>query len=102
MPRESWYGHYQTAKGLQVPRVCQPCPRAGVAKPGPPNGDVWVLRSHRAGDAAVFDVFGPSSTLIAQVALPPRSRLIGFGNGTAYLVRRDDDDLEHLQRYRLQ
>jgi hypothetical protein len=37
-----------------------------------------------------------------RVALPPKTRLVGFGNGTLYLVRRDDDDLEYLQRYRLQ
>jgi hypothetical protein len=67
-----------------------------------PNGELWVLRSHKAADARVYDVFGPASTIIAQVALPPKTRLVGFGNGTIYLVRRDDDDLEYLQRYRLQ
>jgi len=67
-----------------------------------PNGELWVLRSHKAADARVYDVFGPASTIVAQVALPPKTRLVGFGNGTVYLVRRDDDDLEYLQRYRLQ
>jgi hypothetical protein len=34
--------------------------------------------------------------------LPVKTRLIGFGrNGAIYVVRFDDDDLEHLQRYRL-
>ena len=50
----------------------------------------------------MYDVFGPAATIIARVALPPKTRLIGFGNGTVYLVRRDADDLEYLQRYRLQ
>ena len=67
-----------------------------------PNGELWVLRSHRAAEARVYDVFGPASTIIARVALPPKTRLVGFGNGTVYLVRRDVDDLEYLQRYRLQ
>ena len=67
-----------------------------------PNGELWVLRSHKAADPRVYDVFGPQSTIIAQVTLPPKMRLVGFGNGTVYLVRRDDDDLEYLQRYRLQ
>lgn len=66
-----------------------------------PNGDVWVLRSHKAAEAPVYDVFGASGALSARVALPLRSRLVGFGNGMVYLVRRDDDDLEHLQKYRL-
>lgn len=67
-----------------------------------PNGELWVLRSHKAADPRVYDVFGPASTIIARVALPPKTRLVGFGNGTVYLVRRDDDDLEYLQRYRVQ
>ena len=67
-----------------------------------PNGEVWVLRSHKASDNHVYDVFTAPGTLTARVALPAKTRLVGFGNGTAYLVRLDDDDLEHLQRYRLQ
>jgi hypothetical protein len=66
-----------------------------------PNGELWVMRSHKTADAGVFDVFGPAGTIVSQVALPPRTRFVGFGNGTVYLVRRDDDDLEYLQRYRL-
>ena len=67
-----------------------------------PNGEVWVLRSHKASDQHVYDVFAAPGTLTARVALPAKARLVGFGNGTAYLVRLDDDDLEQLQRNRLQ
>jgi hypothetical protein len=35
------------------------------------------------------------------VVLPAKTRLLGFGQGTVYLVRTDDDDLQYLQRYRL-
>lgn len=67
-----------------------------------PNGDVWVLRSHKVGAPDTYDVFGPTGALTTRVTLPARARLVGFGNGTVYLVRQDDDDLEHLQRYRWQ
>jgi hypothetical protein len=33
------------------------------------------------------------------VALPARSRLVGFGQRTVYIVRVDEDDLEWLQKY---
>lgn len=66
-----------------------------------PKGELWVLRSHKAADAPVYDVFNATGSLSSRVALPARTRLVGFGNGTVYLVRRDDDDLEWLQRYRL-
>jgi hypothetical protein len=32
--------------------------------------------------------------------LPKATRLVGFGRGTVYLARMDDDGLEYLQRYR--
>jgi hypothetical protein len=66
-----------------------------------PNGDVWVLRSRKAGDAIpVYDVFDTTGKMIARVAFPAKTRLVGFGNGTIYAARSDDDDLEYLQRYR--
>jgi hypothetical protein len=66
-----------------------------------PTGQLWVLRSHRSSDVPVYDVFTSPGVLTARVAMPPKTRLIGFGNGTVYVARRDDDDLEHLQRYKL-
>lgn len=39
--------------------------------------------------------------LVLKVRLQPRSRVIGFGKGSVYVVRRDDEDLEYLERYRL-
>lgn len=67
-----------------------------------PNGELWVLRSHKASDEVpVYDVFNSSGAMVGRVALPAKSRLAGLGNGTVYVVRKDDDDLEYLQRYRL-
>jgi len=48
-----------------------------------------------------FDVFDQTGRVVSRVALPAETRLIGFGNGTVYLARSDEDDLQYLQRYRL-
>jgi hypothetical protein len=66
-----------------------------------PNGEIWVLRSHKSSENPVYDVFGAPGTLTGRVSLPAGTRLVGFGKAAAYLVRRDDDDLEHLQRYKV-
>ena len=66
-----------------------------------PNGELWVLRSRKASENAIYDVFNAAGTMIGRVSLPSKTRLVGFGNGTIYVVRRDDDDLEYLQRYKL-
>jgi hypothetical protein len=66
-----------------------------------PNGELWVLRSRKAGDKVpVYDVFNAVGTLTVRVTFPLKTRLVGFGNGTVYVVRVDDDDLQYLQRYR--
>jgi hypothetical protein len=67
-----------------------------------PNGEVWVPRMQRSADAVPsYDVFDASGKIIGKVALPKNHRLVGFGQGTVYLIRVDDDDLQYLQRYRL-
>ena len=63
---------------------------------------VWVLRTRRSdSDSVHYDVLDISGRLAARVTMAPKSRVIAFGNGTAYVTRTDDDDLQHLQRYRL-
>lgn len=65
-----------------------------------PGGEVWVLRTRPAGDKIpTYDVFDKTGTLVKKVSLNPSSRVIGFGKGTVYVVRTDDDDLQYLQRY---
>lgn len=65
-----------------------------------PDGEVWVLRTRPARDKTpVYDVFDASGRLARKVALPVDTRLVGFGKESVYLVRRDADDLEYLQKY---
>lgn len=68
-----------------------------------PDGEVWVLRTRSASDKTpVYDVFDKTGGLAKKVALNPNSRVVGFGKGTVYVVRTDDDDLQWLQRYKRQ
>ena len=66
-----------------------------------PNGDLLVGRSRGPNDPPVYDVFDARGQLTSRVQLPKGTRISGFGKGTLYLFRMDDDDLVYLQRYRL-
>jgi len=46
-------------------------------------------------------VFDPTGHQLERVALKPRTRVVGFGKTTMYVVRRDEDDLEYLGRLAL-
>jgi hypothetical protein len=63
-------------------------------------GEMWVLRSHRAEDPPMYDVFAAPGALRMRITLPARTRLLGFGSGALYLVRTDEDDLQFIQKYR--
>jgi hypothetical protein len=65
------------------------------------DGMVWVRRHTPAGEPPTFDVIDGNGRLAFKVVLPKRARLVGFGNGTVYVARLDEDDLQYLQRYRL-
>jgi hypothetical protein len=45
-------------------------------------------------------VFDRTGALVKQVVLNPNSRVVGFGKGTVYVARTDEDDLQYLQRYK--
>jgi hypothetical protein len=65
------------------------------------EGEVWVLRSRPATDRIPFyDVFDRGGRIVRRVSLAPKSRVVGFGAGTVYVVRLDAEDLEHLQRFK--
>ena len=67
-----------------------------------PDGRLWVLKTRRHDDPVpVYDVFDRAGRLVERIAIPPRTRLAGFGGGAAYLIRTDADDLEWLGRYPL-
>ncbi len=65
------------------------------------DGTVWVKRTTPADSPPRYDVVDGRGRLVEQVVLPKSTRLVGFGAGTVYLARVDDDDLQYLQRYRL-
>jgi len=68
-----------------------------------PTGQLWVNRTRDANDETPnFDVLDATGKVIMKVELPARSRLAGLGNGTVYVTRTDADDLQYLQRFRLQ
>jgi hypothetical protein len=65
------------------------------------DGTLWVLRHVRAGAPPLYDVFDRAAKLTYTAELPPKTKLVGFGAGTVYLARVDDDDLHYLERYAL-
>lgn len=65
------------------------------------EGRLWVRRTTDAGAPPILDVFDPEGKRIQQARLPAGTRLVGFGEGSAYVVRRDELGLEYLLRIRL-
>ncbi len=85
---------------IQWPATKPPFPANAVRIA--PTGELWELRSTPASDPLpLYYVFDSSGTLVKQVRLPADSRLVAFGKDVVYLVRRDADDLEYLERYKL-
>lgn len=66
-----------------------------------PEGEVWVQRTQPAGAKnPLYDVFDRTGRLVRKMTLNPRSVVRGFGKGTVYVVRTDDDDLQYVERYK--
>jgi len=65
------------------------------------NGDLWIERAVIPGSAErYYDVVDlEQGTLLGQVVLPSRARLVGFGPDGLYLAEPDADDLEFIRRY---
>jgi hypothetical protein len=66
-----------------------------------PDGHLWISRMTAAGRPPLYDVIGGDGRLLERVELPPRTKLIGFGAKSVYVIRLDPDDLQYLQRYTL-
>lgn len=65
-----------------------------------PDGTLWLERSLASpDDAPTYDLIDRVGRVSARVRLPPGRRLLGFGRGSVYVVRRDEFDLEYLERY---
>ena len=94
-----------------APSIQQPDPEFSETMPpfsgrgsvlATPDGQVWVLRTRSASDKIpAYDVFDRTGALVKKVTLNPSSRVVGFGKGTVYVARTDEDDLQYLQRYKL-
>jgi hypothetical protein len=67
-----------------------------------PNGQVWLPKYMPFDAPPTYDVIDNTGKVVSRVVLPKKTRLLGFGAGTVYLARSDDDDLQYLQRYRWQ
>ena len=66
-----------------------------------PNGLLWVPRATAAGRPPLFDIINGRGVLVERVELPARTKLVGFGANSIYVVRLDEDDLQYLQRHAL-
>jgi hypothetical protein len=66
-----------------------------------PNGELWVRRTEAAGaKGTLYDVLNAQGVVTHQVRFPDRVTLAGFGSGTVYTTKADEDDLLYLQRHR--
>jgi hypothetical protein len=64
------------------------------------DGYLWISRTGPAGQPPTYDIIDRGGNVVQRVVLPKRHRLLGFGNGTVYLARLDEDDLQYLQKHR--
>jgi hypothetical protein len=65
-----------------------------------PNGELWVRRTESAGaKGTLYDVINASGLVTHQVRIPEGWTLVGFGRGTIYTTKLDEDDLVYLQRH---
>ena len=67
-----------------------------------PAGEAWVQLATPGDDPApLYAVLGPDGSLARLVRLPAGRRLVGLGRASVYAVRKDEDDLEWVERYAL-
>ncbi len=62
------------------------------------NGVLWVQRPTFGREGARYYLIGSDGAVTDRIRFPEGFRVVGFGRNAMYLVRRDLDDLEHLQR----
>lgn len=65
------------------------------------DGMLWVKRNTKAGVPPLYDLIDRAAKVAYQLELPAKTKVVGFGVGSVYLARVDDDDLHYLQRYAL-
>lgn len=67
-----------------------------------PDGELWIGRSHAAGDTAwYYHIVDARGGIVAMAKVRTDSKVVGFGPGTVYVAKTDPaDDLVYLERYR--
>jgi hypothetical protein len=67
------------------------------------TGRIWIGRSHRSTARTWrYDLYDSQGAPVGSATLPANSRVVGFGEGMAYIARTDPgDDLIYLERHRL-
>ena len=66
------------------------------------DGRLWVQRYSPASDSRThYDVIDRRGMIVARVDVPNAGRIVGFGARSIYVVRKDEDDLQYLQRFPL-
>ena len=61
----------------------------------------WVRRHREADGTLQYDLFDDSGAVVLKVELDSQRRVVGFGDGTLYAVRMDEQGLQYLERYAL-
>jgi hypothetical protein len=65
-----------------------------------PTGELWVRRARPAtASGSAYDVFDGRGRLVRQVTLDGDRVVLGFGPGTIFVARSDEDDLQWIERY---
>lgn len=65
-----------------------------------PDGRLVVWRTPSAATPGNnYDIIDRTGRLVERLALPANERLVGFGARSAYVVVKDDDDVERLRRH---
>ena len=66
------------------------------------DGRLWVQRHAPAQDTRThYDVIDRRGAVVAKMDVPNGGRIVGFGAASIYVVRKDADDLQYLQRFPL-
>jgi hypothetical protein len=66
-----------------------------------PDGRLWVERYVSADARPIVDVFDARGHKQEEITLPHGRRVVAFGANHVYLVRKDELDLQWLERYRI-
>ncbi len=83
---------------VDFPEHMPPFPSQGVW--ATPEGELWIQLSKPARNRnTTYDVFDGSGQLVRRVTLTDGRRIAGFGRGTVYTIRPDEDDLQWLERF---